>query len=78
MNIYSIISGSTLLSYLTIIWLIIFFIFIIREIALWYWKINRIVALLEKIEKNTRKNILEVREDDEEESTDLLKTELFK
>ena len=27
---------------------------LIREILTWYWKINRIVALLEKIEKNTR------------------------
>ncbi len=29
--------------------------FIFREIILWYWKINRIEELLEKIEKNTRK-----------------------
>ena len=29
------------------------FFLIIREILTWYWKINRIVSLLEKIEKNT-------------------------
>ena len=29
------------------------FFLIIREIVTWYWKINRIVNLLEKIEKNT-------------------------
>lgn len=28
---------------------------IFREFALWYWKINRIVELLEQIEENTRK-----------------------
>lgn len=27
---------------------------VIREILTWYWKINRIVDLLEKIEENTR------------------------
>lgn len=27
-----------------------------RELACWYWKINKIVKLLEKIEKNTNKN----------------------
>jgi len=29
------------------------FFLIIREILTWYWKINRVVNLLEKIEKNT-------------------------
>lgn len=29
------------------------FFLIIREIVTWYWKINRMVDLLEKIEKNT-------------------------
>lgn len=40
-----------------IIWIFsLFLIFIIgREIITWYWKINKIVDLLEKIEKNTRK-----------------------
>lgn len=27
----------------------------LREVMTWYWKINRIVALLEKIEENTRR-----------------------
>jgi hypothetical protein len=27
---------------------------VIREVVTWYWKINKIVDLLEKIEKNTR------------------------
>ena len=30
------------------------FILIIRELVTWYWKINNILSLLEKIEKNTR------------------------
>jgi hypothetical protein len=28
---------------------------ILREIFCWYWKINKVVSLLEDIEKNTRK-----------------------
>lgn len=28
---------------------------LIRELITWYWKINRIIELLEKIEENTRK-----------------------
>lgn len=31
------------------------FFLILREIVTWYWKINRIEELLEKIEKNTSK-----------------------
>lgn len=27
---------------------------VLREVFTWYWKINKIVDLLEKIEKNTR------------------------
>lgn len=40
-----------------LLWLLgIFIVFlIIRELVLWYWKISKIVSLLEKIEKNTRK-----------------------
>lgn len=34
------------------IFLALFFL-VIREIVTWYWKINHIVSLLEKIEKNT-------------------------
>ncbi len=33
--------------------LTIFLIF--RAIVLWYWKIDRVVSLLEKIEENTRR-----------------------
>lgn len=33
---------------------------IIREIVCWYWKINKIVDLLEKIEDNTRPQIQKV------------------
>ncbi len=29
--------------------------FILREVLTWYWKINKMVDLLEKIEKNTRR-----------------------
>ncbi|EKE11604.1 MAG: hypothetical protein ACD_15C00047G0002 [uncultured bacterium] len=32
------------------------FAFLIREIALWYWKVNDVIDLLEKIERNTRKD----------------------
>ncbi|MBU2103963.1 hypothetical protein KJ848_03015 [Patescibacteria group bacterium] len=28
--------------------------FILREVLAWYWKINRVIQLLEKIEENTR------------------------
>lgn len=30
--------------------------FLIREILIWYWKINKIVSLLEGIEENTRRS----------------------
>jgi hypothetical protein len=42
-----------------IFWLLISFLFflLIREIVTWYWKINKIAALLEKIEQNTRKTV---------------------
>ena len=33
----------------------IFIFFILREVITWYWKINKAIDLLEKIEKNTRK-----------------------
>jgi hypothetical protein len=38
--------------------LIIFLFLALREVAAWYWKINKIVALLEKIEVNTRKEVV--------------------
>lgn len=30
--------------------------FLLRFVLLWYWRINKIVALLEQIEQNTRSN----------------------
>ncbi len=33
----------------------IFALLIFRILSLWFWKINKILALLEKIEKNTEK-----------------------
>lgn len=39
--------------------LVIFFIFlIIREVVVWYFKINKILGLLTKIEENTRKDTI--------------------
>jgi len=37
-----------------IIWGIVIF-FVLREVFMWYWKINKIVALLEEIKENTKK-----------------------
>ena len=34
------------------------FFLLVREIITWYWKINKIVSLLEQIEKNTRPKII--------------------
>ncbi len=42
---------STLLVFLIGAFLLFF---ILRELFTWYWKINEVVALLEKIEQNTR------------------------
>lgn len=42
------------MSILIIIAIAIFFFLIGREFFLWYFGINKIVSLLEKIEKNTR------------------------
>jgi hypothetical protein len=41
-----------------VIWvcLLILIFLALRELATWYWKINKIVNLLEKIERNTDKN----------------------
>lgn len=54
MNIFSFfpsIPWSDALLYL--FWGLIFFM-VIRELVTWYWKINKITDLLDKIEKNTR------------------------
>jgi len=34
--------------------LAIFIFFVLRELFTWYWKLNKIVKLLEDIEENTR------------------------
>jgi hypothetical protein len=36
-----------------IFWLIVFL--VMRAIVLWYWKIDKVVSLLEKIEKHLKK-----------------------
>lgn len=36
-------------------WAFLFFM-VIREVLIWYWKLNKITDLSEKIEKNTNKN----------------------
>ena len=33
----------------------IIFFFLIREILTWYWKVNKAIRILERIERNTRK-----------------------
>jgi len=33
------------------------FFLVIREFVVWYFKINKIIALLDKIEQNTRKDV---------------------
>jgi hypothetical protein len=38
-----------------ILGLMVFFV-VARELITWYWKINRAIELLEKIEENTRKD----------------------
>lgn len=40
----------------TLTWLLAIglFLFIVREILTWYWKINKIVSLLEDIKENTK------------------------
>ena len=45
---------STLLAFL---FFVLVFSLIVRELITWYWKINRIVKLLEKIDQNTSKSI---------------------
>ncbi|MFH1536493.1 MAG: hypothetical protein ABID45_00730 [Patescibacteria group bacterium] len=47
-----------------IVSLIILFI-LIRKIVTWYWKINEIVKLLNRIERNTRKDGVTYPDDDD-------------
>jgi hypothetical protein len=46
---------SYFLNILEILLILFLFFLLIREFVTWYWKLNRIVNLLEKIEENTRK-----------------------
>ena len=47
-----------------IIGIIVFFL-VVREIVTWYWKINKIIRSLDKIERNTRKEGVTYPEDDD-------------
>ncbi|MDB5204855.1 MAG: hypothetical protein JWP09_883 [Candidatus Taylorbacteria bacterium] len=47
--------NNNLENILLVLSFIIFGFLALREIFTWYWKINRIIELLEKIEENTRK-----------------------
>lgn len=47
-------SSISLLDVLVAFAYVAIFFFIIREVIMWYWKINKIIDLLEKIEENTR------------------------
>ncbi len=49
----------------------ILFFFLIREGATWYWKINKAIRILERIERNTRKD--GIRYPDEEFDEDYFK-----
>ncbi|OHA87735.1 MAG: hypothetical protein A3A96_02105 [Candidatus Zambryskibacteria bacterium RIFCSPLOWO2_01_FULL_39_39] len=42
-------------SFIFLLVAIIFFI-VVREILTWYWKINKAIRILERIERNTRKD----------------------
>lgn len=50
--------GSNYLEYFIFIFIgLILFFLLVRELITWYWKINKIVRLLEKIERNTNPEI---------------------
>jgi len=44
-------NNGLLIILLFVVWLLIWL--LIREVKTWYWKINDIITLLKKIEKNT-------------------------
>jgi hypothetical protein len=46
--------GNGPLGFIEIVAFVVIFFFLVREVLVWYWKINKIVSLLEKIEENTR------------------------
>ncbi len=47
------VSGNSVLLYLSALGISTAFVFLIREIVAWYWKVNKIILLLEKIANNT-------------------------
>lgn len=47
------VSGNALFLYLSALGISTVFVFFIREIVAWYWKVNKIIALLEQIANNT-------------------------
>jgi hypothetical protein len=55
------IAGSSVSGTLVAFWMALIFgvlvFLLMRAVMLWYWKIDKIVGLLERIEKNTRTNI---------------------
>lgn len=54
------VSLSSAFGYFSLLMLIMFVMFfLVRSVALWYWKIDKIVHLLEKIEENTRKETIQ-------------------
>ncbi len=55
--------NSFLNSWLAIGAVAILFFLLIREVVTWYWKMNDVVNLLEKIEKNTRREELNTKSD---------------
>ena len=50
-------SSGTLVTFWTMLIIVVLVFLLVRAIMLWYWKIDKIVGLLEQIEKNTRTNI---------------------
>jgi len=46
--------SDTILSTLVVLIIIIVLFVVLRELVTWYWKLNKIVELLEQIEENTR------------------------
>jgi hypothetical protein len=50
-------SGNTIAGILLAIIIIICLFLLFREVMTWYWKINKIVSLLEKIDNNTKPEV---------------------
>ena len=46
---------NNLPNFLLIVLGVVVFFFLVREVLTWYWKINKVVNLLQRIEENTRK-----------------------